>query len=362
MLNRKLNRDEIQQDKVLVGDKPIFYLVYMIFYFAPWVFQSPKWIDIAVAAIVLVIFVPVHFWSFGTTGRYRLVAIFVLELFALISAPFHLSFGVFHIYAAAQAGLQPTLKKSAITLAICSLAFVTIGYSFQRSWIEMGFILVMAMFIWVTCMTEFEKDRRQSVLIRERELDKQHASLMERERIAGDLHDLLGHTLTMVALKSEIANKLLEVDPKRAQQEILEINQESRSALKNVRAAVTGITSTTLLKEIENAEIALRAAKVSFTVLGDVPKLSIEKDKAASLAIREAVTNVVRHSDATAVKLSFSRDTTDHTVTFEDNGSKVDNPEGSGLTGLRRRIENIGGEAIIDMLDGVKIEAKLPVN
>lgn len=355
-------KNQTQKDKLLIGDRPVFYLVYLIFYFAPWLFRAPSWIDVIVALIVVAAFVPAHFWAFRTIGRYRLVAVVIMEVFAIISAPFHLSFGVFHIYAAAQAGLQSTLKKSAITLALCSLVFVACGYYFDRSWIEMGFVVVMSMFVWVTCMTEFEKDRRKSVLVRERELDKQQASLMERERIAADLHDLLGHTLTMVALKSEIAGKLMELDPVRAKQEILEINQESRSALKNVRAAVSGITSTTLKKEIENAEIALQAAKVSFLVDGEVPYLSIKNDKAASLAIREAVTNVIRHSDATAVKLSFSQDNSNLTLTFEDNGSNVSGVEGSGLTGLKRRIENIGGEAIINMLDGVKIEAKLPLN
>lgn len=358
--NKKLKPSK--QNKTLIGNKPIFYLVYMIFYFAPWVFQSPKWIDVAVAIAVIALFVPVHFWSFHTSDRYRLVAIFFLELLALASAPFHLSFGVFHIYAAAQAGLQSTLKKSVIALILGSTMFFACGYFFDRSWAEMGFIMMMSMLVWVTSMTEFEKNRRQSVLIRERELDKQQASLMERERIAGDLHDLLGHTLTMVALKSEIASKLLEVDPARAKQEILEINRESRSALKDVRAAVSGITSTTLLKEIENAEVALSAANVSFTVIGDVPSLTIEKDKAASLAIREAVTNVVRHSDATSVELTFGQDNTSHILTFKDNGSNAGDAEGSGLSGLKRRIENIGGEAVINMLDGVKIEAKLPLN
>jgi two-component system sensor histidine kinase DesK len=165
----------------------------------------------------------------------------------------------------------------------------------------------------------------------------------------------------MVALKSEIASKLLEVDPERAKQEILEINQASRSALKNVRAAVTGIISTTLIREIENAEIALNAAKVSFSIVGDVPNLSIDKDKAAGLAIREAVTNVVRHSNATAVTLTFSQDSSNHTLIFEDNGNKIGETEGSGLAGLKRRIASIGGETMIDMLNGVKIEAKLPV-
>ncbi len=353
--------NEQEQNKRLLGNKPTFYLVYLVFYFVPWLFLAPTAVDIAVALLVLALFVPIHYWSFRAKDRYKPVTIILIELFAVVSAPFHLGFGVFHIYAAAQAGFVPKLKLSASLLTLCCLIFVGSGYAFQRSWIEMGFGLVMAMFVWISCLTEFEKDKKQRVLIRERELDRQQASLNERERIAGDLHDLLGHTLTMVALKSEIASKLMDKDPERAKQEIREINQESRSALKNVRAAVSGITSTTLVQEIENARTALEAAKVQFEVKGVIPTLNIEQDKAASLAVREAVTNVVRHSDATHVKLTFSCDKTSHFVVFEDNGSNANGKEGSGLIGLKRRFENIGGKAVVHMLNGVKIEAQLPV-
>ena len=94
-------------------------------------------------------------------------------------------------------------------------------------------------------------------------LEQQRATLAERERIAHDLHDLLGHTLTMVAVKSELAAKLIDKNPKQAQQEITDVSDAARDALKEIRAAVYDMTVTTVEAEIELARQALDAAGVS---------------------------------------------------------------------------------------------------
>ena len=123
-------------------------------------------------------------------------------------------------------------------------------------------------------------------------------TLAERERIARDLHDLLGHTLSLIVVKSELAARLAESDPTRAGEEMRDVERIGREALAEVRAAVVGYRAQGLRGELDGARRALDAAGVEATVETDLPALPIAYESALALALREAVTNVVRHAGA----------------------------------------------------------------
>lgn len=182
----------------------------------------------------------------------------------------------------------------------------------------------------------------------------------ERERIARDLHDLLGHTLSVIVLKSELASRLTERDPARAAVEIREVERISREALSEVRAAVRGYRGSGLAAELARARVALDAAGVRLTVLGSFPALPPATEASAAMLLREAVTNVVRHARAGAVQVSLISAPGGHTLTIQDDGVGGHAPEGTGLNSMRERLRAAGGTLERDGRQGTRLVAHFP--
>ncbi|WP_412028169.1 sensor histidine kinase [Deinococcus yunweiensis] len=182
----------------------------------------------------------------------------------------------------------------------------------------------------------------------------------ERERIARDLHDLLGHTLSVIVLKSELAGKLAERDPARAAAEIREVERISREALSEVRSAVSGYRGSGLGAELARAKVALDTAGVKLSVTEALPTLPPATEQAAAMLLREAITNVVRHAHARAVEVSLTRAGHGWRLVIRDDGVGGTASEGSGLTGMRERLRAIGGTLERDGRSGTTLSATLP--
>ncbi len=186
------------------------------------------------------------------------------------------------------------------------------------------------------------------------------ARVAERERIARDLHDLLGHTLSLVAIKSELAAKLTERDPDRAAQEIRDVERISRDALREVRSAVAGYRSRSFEGELDQARTALEAAGVTLEAELDTEALSPTQEGVLSLVLREAITNVMRHSEASVCRVQLQESATGIRLEIADDGKGALAPEGSGLQGIRERVRSLGGhlERIVDV--GTRLVITLP--
>jgi two-component system, NarL family, sensor histidine kinase DesK len=184
----------------------------------------------------------------------------------------------------------------------------------------------------------------------------------ERERIARDLHDLLGHTLTVIVLKSDVANRLFTVQPELAHREIAEVEATARKALAEVREAVTGYRAEGLEVEVSRARQALRAAGVQLTTDIEHVVLPPASTGALCLVLREAVTNVIRHSGATTCHLELHQAGELLTLKIEDNGSGRLSAEGNGLRGMRERLAAIGGTLQRESCaeGGTRLIAQLP--
>lgn len=344
-----------------VGSSAWFNLIYLVFLFFPWMFASPRWIDTTVAAVALAIFVPVHFRAFEAPAKERLLAIGIVAVLGCVTSFFILGSGVFAIYCGAMAGFLRPVRRSGIVVAVCVAAYLLAAYLAGRAVTEHFFVVLMSMIVWFSTLSTSQSMLDSAQLEREQELDLQTASLMERERIGRDLHDLLGHTLTMVALKSDLANRLLDTDPEQARQQIEEIQEASRQALSDVRQALSGLASISVSSELDNAAAALEAANVALTIAGDVPTLTSDQDQVYGMMIREAVTNVIRHTEATTVTIHFKSTDQDRQLTISDNGGGEIESEGRGLAGLRKRIESLGGSVRIGADAGVSLSATIPV-
>ncbi|SEI46138.1 sensor histidine kinase [Frateuria terrea] len=175
------------------------------------------------------------------------------------------------------------------------------------------------------------------------------ATLAERERIGRDLHDLLGHTLSLVALKSELAKRLALDEPARAQREMEEVERVARHALTEVRAAVTGMRRSDLAAELVSARLMLEASGVALE--GAVPEgMALPEHIEAPLALvmREAITNIHRHARATRASVALSIGGKGIDMQIGDNGRGGLAAHGNGVSGMRERVRALGGTLSID--------------
>jgi two-component system sensor histidine kinase DesK len=184
---------------------------------------------------------------------------------------------------------------------------------------------------------------QQRALRRSHEEIMRLATLAERERIGRDLHDLLGHTLSVVALKSELARKLIDRDLDAARAEISEVERVARDALSQVRNAVSGIRSTALSAELLAATALLEAQGVKVKCETENVKLPHDRETALALSLREATTNIRRHSGASGVTIRVRKDPTEVVVEVADNGRGGRIVPGNGLNGMRERLGSVGG-------------------
>jgi two-component system, NarL family, sensor histidine kinase DesK len=167
----------------------------------------------------------------------------------------------------------------------------------------------------------------------------------ERLRFARDLHDLLGHSLSLIALKSELAGRLAERDPLRAREEMADVEAAARRALAEVRDAVSGYRQVSCAQALAEARSALSAAGIALRAPSPVPPLPGGIDAALGWVVREATTNVLRHSAARAVtvELAVTEDGATLTVTDDGRGPAGSNGTGAGLAGVAERVAALGG-------------------
>jgi two-component system sensor histidine kinase DesK len=207
-----------------------------------------------------------------------------------------------------------------------------------------------------------ERNRMNRKLRKANEEIEHLAKVAERERIARDLHDVLGHTLSVITLKSELAGKLIERDPERAGKEIGEVEQISRKALSDVRDAIRGYRSQGLVAELAQAKCTLETA--GLTVQCDAAttmKLPAVQESVLSLAVREAVTNVVRHARARTCRMRLEQQNGSCRLEIHDDGLGISNGEGNGLRGMRERVEMMGGTLQRTTESGTTIIITLPL-
>ncbi len=165
----------------------------------------------------------------------------------------------------------------------------------------------------------------------------------ERDRIARDLHDLLGHSLTTITIKAGLARRLSASDPPRAATEIGEVEDIARRALSDVRAAVSGYREVTLAGELATASEVLRAAGVSASLPRSVDHVPDSRQQLFGWVVREGVTNVVRHARADSCMIGVGPDW----VEVVDDGEPGLAPPGNGLTGLGERVAAAGGHVLV---------------
>jgi two-component system sensor histidine kinase DesK len=206
-----------------------------------------------------------------------------------------------------------------------------------------------------------QRERVNSRLQKAQEEIEHLAKVAERERIARDLHDVLGHTLSVIILKSELARKLMDHDPARAKAEIADVEQTSRKALAEVRSTIRGYRDHSLEAELKQAKATLETAGVTVKSESQELRLSPAQESVVALVVREAVTNVVRHAHARNCHLRLMPVNGTCRLEIQDDGRGGGNVEGNGLRGMRERIEALGGTFERDNTVGTKLSIQFPL-
>lgn len=265
-------------------------------------------------------------------------------------------------------------------VVVMTLTLITLGLSVglsgglgQTDWLHVIplVLLVRGLGLDLAGLTRLSAALRELHLARG-ELARQ-AVVQERLRLARDLHDLLGHTLSLITLKSELAGRLVDKHPEQATQEIREIEQEARRALREVRQAVMGYRQPTLHIELEGARQILAAAGIDCLIEGGASNLARTVDGVLAWTVREGVTNVIRHSRARHCTIRVRSAADRATVELINDGNHTEesslaaNLPGSGLTGLAERVAGLNGQLEAGVLPweggrGYRLWVSLPLN
>lgn len=342
------------------------WLAYSVFFFiepilrrsrAYWMQQTPIFL------VFLALYVAyVHF----ETRRVRLPLIAAIFVLGAATIPFNVGGSSFFIYVAA---LLPFCVESAgllvgamllevLTLLVESHFFRSNPFNYSIT----GFFVLV---VGVSNLFVAQGKRADQKLRAAQEENVALAAVAERERIARDLHDVLGHTLSVIVLKAELAGRLMGRDDGRAAAEIADVERTARTALAEVREAIGGYRAKGIAAEIDQARLTLDAAGVSLRCDSPPPALPAREETVLSLAMREAVTNIVRHAGATECRMRFGT-TADGfaSLAVEDNGAgtaESKSREGNGLRGMRERVQELGGRLRIEAEVGTRLVIEVPV-
>lgn len=350
--------------RTLRPDRPYLWLVYLLLYPLPWFYKEPTGLELLASAVGIFVFLVAYLvrWARDETPAIWQVALYAAIGFAL--SPFGGVWSVFPIYGAAAAGQLRPPRRAAITLALLTLSVLLFGLAMQpfAQWLP---AVVLVLMIGTACFFQTELFVKNKALQQAQQNVHALAVTAERERIARDLHDVLGHTLTLVSVKADLASKLSARDPQQAKREMEEVRDAARDALAQIRQAVTGMHRPALAAELALAQRNLAAADVACVV--DAPGLPLPEqlDATAAMILREALTNVIRHAAATRCSVAIRRESGGAILlTVEDDGlGGATLREGNGIAGMRARAAAQGGTLDVDQAAagrGTRLTVRFP--
>jgi len=348
-----------------VGWTPYAWLIFLsAFFVQPIVDHSSVgwWLAYIGGALV---FLATYFRAHWVSGRQLIALAFVQLALGVGFSAVNPGAYVFFTYSASTiARLERT------RIAIASVAVITgiglfVAFAVKAPlyfWISHG---VFTPLIGMVNLHFWQVSRSNAKLHAAHEEIEHLAAVAERERIARDLHDILGHTLSLIILKAELASKLADRDPTRAAKEIRDVEQVSRAALREVRDAIRGYRPT-LADELVRARTLLDTARITTTVDTAIDTTELRArdgvEETMALALREAVTNVVRHSGASRANIRTWHESGSAMLEIADDGRGAAGAEGAGLRGMRARVEAVDGQLTFASHDGTSVRVSIPLS
>ncbi len=339
---------------------PYAWLIYLAVYVGSAYFSNRTALDWAIDVGVLLLFLALYFRAYWVWGRQAWPIVIAIAALGLFTSPGNQGGSVFFIYAAAFGyRLGPSnvaFKWIAAIVLLVVVEAATIGLR-PQTWIP---AIVFSIIVGGVNVHYTEVRRRDRKLARAQEEIEHMAKIAERERIARDLHDLLGHTLSVIVLKAELASKIADRDVARALSEIRDVERISRNALTEVRQAISGFRGERLQDELATGREALEAAGVTVVTHIEPVGLGLDQERTLAFALRESITNVIRHARARRCEIRLSRNGHGLVLAVADDGVGGVAEEGSGLSGMRARLAALGGTVERDGHTGTCVTITLP--
>ncbi len=359
------------------NDSSPWYLVYLVIMAFP-LLASPRTTPLDwVLSIIVAVGFAAFYLAVGAAparGRFHRAAPVAAAVLGVAFLPVNLGTTVMLVYSAAFAGDAWPRPRAVRWFALLSvLALVPLAVPTLVGPVPLVFRLWSTLptlfFIWIVGLETIVSGRRErahAALRVESSRIEAIATLTERERLARDVHDSVGQSLTSVIVRSQLARRLVSVDPERARDELAELERVARAALSDVRTTVSGWRHVHLDGELALATAMLAAAGVVTSVDRDAAlQVCPEAETVLALALREAVTNVVRHAGASQVSITVgggAGGAGGGMVTVTDDGVGVRARPGGGLSGMRERLESLGGALGVEAAvpRGTRLRASVP--
>jgi two-component system sensor histidine kinase DesK len=330
-------------------------------FYDPWQQRANlgEWLvtSVALAGILVLLLIGMAFWEDKDKRVLRVVCGSVLAV-AICFLAYRPSGGIFFPMAAV---FVPFAVGANIPIAVALIAGIAALFGIEWWWLYADTYTAGPLFPLAVALEILLAGGGMTLYSREAPATTRTHKAAERERIARDLHDVLGHTLSSIALKSELARRLFHDDPERALAEIGDVERISRVALDEVRETIHGYHAGDIHSELDRVESILKAAGIAVDRRFDSAEIDPAQERVLALILREAVTNVVRHSKAAACRLILFRLDHEYRLEVSDDGCGGIHHEGVGMRSIRSRIEAVGGSASWSSDSGTQLIVKLPI-
>lgn len=349
-----------------LGKMPYFWLLSLSYMFWKYAYVAPSAVEAVLLALTIVAFFPLYCASFWARGWQVPACMLAGCLIGLAWMRWNVGAATFFIFACAMAarimGLRRAMLAIVVVIVLAALASLQIAPLQMRLLFLMP-ILTAGLPVGLGAVMDARLRRSREELVRKQEEVEHMATIAERERISRDLHDLLGHSLSLIALKAELARKLVQRDADACAREIGDIETSARQALAEVRAAVSGYRESGLAHALAGARASLAAASVELDEQVEPISLAPATEHVLALALREAVTNVVRHAGARRCRLSLGLEGGSVVLRVADDGARLGGGAprpGNGLAGMQERVAAVGGKLALRAGAGLALELTLP--
>ena len=339
------------------------WLVFLAFFFLQPIFgehtTGREWV-ITLSATAL--FLVTYFAIFRVGAPWNRLLVLVMVAMGIGLGRLNQGASVFIIYAACFiAWVVSSTRQAFIAMAALVVVIGLDAWLFRAPFGFSATALVTSLGVGLSNVYFAERERSGRKLLLAHEEIEHLAKVAERERIARDLHDVLGHTLSLIIVKSALATKLLDKHPEKAKSEIADIERVSRQAMGEIRSTLRGASTYKLNEEMERAKSTLGSAGIRVESETSEVGLSPAQESVVALIMREAVTNVVRHAQAGACRLSIAQNNGSCVLEVEDDGRGGCQIEGNGMRGMRERIEALGGTFYCESGTGTKLRFEFPL-
>ena len=356
-------------DKFLLPEQGSFHyaayvwLVYLSIFITDLYFNHSVTNSYLYASLGMVLFLVVYFKAYNTTSKNIKWSILIILIIASFMAQLASGASVFFVYAASFCCRLGSAKRAFMGLIVIAIWIILLAWYYKFN--SFFYIPALAFSLMIGGINIYQHNitlKREELILSQQEV-RHLARISERERIARDLHDLIGHTFSVITLKAELAGKLIDKDLNKARNEILELENISRDALKQVREVVTGYRSSDLNTELAHAKYVLESNDIHFDYEFENFEMNETINKELAIILKELITNILKHAHASHVFASIKLIKKAIVLQVEDDGKgfSINKKQGYGLMGIQERVVKLSGHFTIQADKQTSLKVLIPL-